>query len=81
MVSRFDLCYLVKCTFAFDIDFGTRSAPSPGNRKSAEGSSSFQVRPSCAAFEGYQFQRRENGISEGTVPFSTVWIVNLITRL
>jgi hypothetical protein len=58
--------------FRLDIDSGTRSAPSPGSRKSAEGSTSIQVRPSCAAFEGYQFQRRENGVSEGTVPFTTV---------
>ena len=77
----FDLCIPLNALFTLDVDSGPRSAPSPGNRKSAEGSTGIQVRPSCAAFEGYQFQRREDGVSEGTVAFITVWNINLITRL
>ena len=51
--------------FVLDIDSGTRSSPSPGNCEFTEGGTGIQVCPSCAAFQGDQFQRSENGVSEG----------------
>jgi hypothetical protein len=47
------------------LDADTTPAYSTRNSEPAEGSAGIQVRPSGAAFQGRQFQRRENGVSEG----------------
>lgn len=56
------------------LDADTTPAYSTRNSEPAKGSAGIQVRPSGAAFQGRQFQRRENGVSEGMVPSYSIWV-------